>query len=189
MTRPQRYYGPLRHPVSPGSSLTGFRLILSDHATGLPVLLNAFLVYMPPPVSRCSSRTYVSLIEPGRFSLPRNGSRVGLHVGIFETCSAFTRVAACTLASSPIRDALNRGLRTFRYLHARPECFRLERGRRAGLSPAGKRRLVTAHATCCHSQSNPKLTQYLQSEAIRLRKKGEPMRNIARRYNVNHSAI
>jgi hypothetical protein len=29
---------------------------------------------------------------------------VGLHVGFFETCSAFTHVAACTRARSPSRD-------------------------------------------------------------------------------------
>src|SRR6516162_7122210 len=43
-----------------------------------------------------------------------------------EACSAFTRVAACTLARSPIVTA-NRRLQPFRYLHACPGCFRLER--------------------------------------------------------------
>src|SRR4051794_27610420 len=37
-------------------------------------------------------------------SLPREGGRVGLRIGIFEVCSAFTHVTACTLALSPIRD-------------------------------------------------------------------------------------
>ena len=32
---------------------------------------------------------------------PRKGHRVGLHIVLFEACSAFTRVAACTLARSP----------------------------------------------------------------------------------------
>src|SRR5205807_8769335 len=36
-----------------------------------------------------------------RVSLPRKGHRVGLHIVLFEACSAFTRVAACTLARSP----------------------------------------------------------------------------------------
>src|SRR5258706_15448019 len=36
------------------------------------------------------------------FSLPRYGRRVGLHIVLFEDCSAFTRVAACTLGLSPI---------------------------------------------------------------------------------------
>ena len=42
------------------------------------------------------------LTSPGRVSLPRYGSRVGLRIVLFEACSAFTRVTACTLAlSSP----------------------------------------------------------------------------------------
>jgi hypothetical protein len=48
-----------------------------------------------------------------RISLPRNGSRVDLHVVLFEACSAFTRVAACTLALSPIRDSLIEGFSHF----------------------------------------------------------------------------
>jgi len=34
-------------------------------------------------------------------ALARFLRRVGLRIGIFETCSAFTRVTACTLALSP----------------------------------------------------------------------------------------
>ena len=38
VTRHRRYYEPLRHPSTPGLSLTGVRLIITDHVTGLPVL-------------------------------------------------------------------------------------------------------------------------------------------------------
>jgi hypothetical protein len=38
ITRLQRYYEPLRHPRAPGLSLTGVRLVIPDHALGLPVL-------------------------------------------------------------------------------------------------------------------------------------------------------
>src|SRR5690349_20899868 len=38
VTRLQRYYEPLRHPSAPGLSLAGVRLIIPDHALGLPVL-------------------------------------------------------------------------------------------------------------------------------------------------------
>src|SRR6266478_2017654 len=82
---------------------------------------------MLPPLPRCSSWVYSSLILPSHVSLPRKGHRVGLHIVLFEACSAFTRVAACTLARSPIRDPLIRGLQTFRLLHACSGCFRLER--------------------------------------------------------------
>jgi len=35
----------------------------------------------------------------------------------------------------------------------------------------------------------PKLTPHQQREALRRREKGEPMREIARSYNVSHSTI
>src|SRR5207237_8270948 len=76
---------------------------------------------------------------PSRVSLPRKGHRVGLPIVLFEACSAFTRVAACTLARSPIRDPLPEGatrrLQTFRLLHACSGCFRLERIAGWGLHP------------------------------------------------------
>src|SRR6202048_5076132 len=56
---------------------------------------------MLPPLPRCSGWAYSSLILPSRVSLPRKGHRVGLHIVLFEACSAFTRFAACTLARSP----------------------------------------------------------------------------------------
>src|SRR5690349_14645107 len=68
---------------------------------------------MLPPLPRCSGWAYSSLISPSRGSLPRKGCRVGLHIVLFEACSAFTRVAACTLARSPIRDPLPEGFRHF----------------------------------------------------------------------------
>src|SRR3954453_12642478 len=100
---------------------------------------------MPPPVPRCSGWAYSSLISPDRISLPRYGGRVGLQIVLFEACSAFTRVAACTLAQSPIVTA-NQRLQPFRYLHDCSDRFRRERCRRVGLAPTGKRRLCTAHA-------------------------------------------
>src|SRR4029077_18684921 len=68
---------------------------------------------MPPPLPRCSGWAYSSLISPRRVSLPRKGHRVGLHIVLFEACSTFTRVAACTLARSPIRDPLIEGFSHF----------------------------------------------------------------------------
>src|SRR5215213_1983859 len=89
---------------------------------------------MPPPVPRCSGWASSSLISPDRISLPRYGGRVGLHIVLFEACSAFTRVAACTLAQSPIVTA-NRRLQPFRYLHDCSDCFRLEQIAGWGLHP------------------------------------------------------
>ena len=62
-----------------------------------------------------------------RISLPRNGGRVGLCNNLFEACSAFTRVRACTLALSPVRDTLHQRLQPLRCLHDCSGCFRLER--------------------------------------------------------------
>src|SRR5580704_6485064 len=82
---------------------------------------------MLPPLPRCSSWTYSSLVSPSRISLPRKGCRVGLHIVLFEACSAFTRVAAYTLARPPIRGPLYRRLQPLRHLHDCSGCFRLER--------------------------------------------------------------
>src|SRR5271169_4147148 len=84
-------------------------------------------MYVLPPVPRCSDWASSSLIAPRRISLPRSCSRVGLHIDLFGACSAFTRVAARTLAPSPICDQLHRRLQPFCYLHDCSGCFRLER--------------------------------------------------------------
>src|ERR1700746_2388409 len=68
---------------------------------------------MLPPLPRCISGALSPLIHPRRVSLPRKGRRVGLHIVLFEACSAFARVAACTLALSPIRDTLIEGFSHF----------------------------------------------------------------------------
>ena len=66
--------------------------------------------------------------SPSRINLPRYGCRVGLRIDLFEACSAFTRVTACTRALSPyFRDTLHRRLQPLRYLHDCSGCFRLER--------------------------------------------------------------
>src|SRR5712672_395794 len=61
-----------------------------------------------------------------------------------KACSAFTRVAACTLALSPIRDTLSEGFSHFVTSMTAPVASGWS-GRRVGLAPTGERRLVTAH--------------------------------------------
>src|SRR5450755_724171 len=68
---------------------------------------------MLSPLPRRSGWAYSSLCSPSRISLPRKGRRVGLRIVLFEACSAFTRVTACTLALSPIRDTLTEGFSHF----------------------------------------------------------------------------
>jgi hypothetical protein len=108
---------------------------------------------MPPPIPRCSNWAYSSLNSPSCFSLPRYGSRIGLHIFLFEACSTFTRVAACTLALSPIRDTLIEGFSHFVTSMTAPIASGWS-GCRVGLAPTGKRRLCTAHAK---SRSRPAL--------------------------------
>src|SRR5882672_11369487 len=92
--------------------------------------------------------------HPAVSAFPGRGRRVGLHIDLFEACSAFTRVAACTLARSPYFVT--------RYPKASdissPPCLLrlLPAGanRRVGLAPTGKRRLVTAHPLSCHSRKH-----------------------------------
>src|SRR5580704_19219471 len=104
---------------------------------------------MLPPLPRCSGWAYSSLISPSRVSLPRKGHRVGLRIVLFEACSAFTRVAACTLALSPIRDTHSEGFSQFVTSLAAPVASGWS-GRQVGIAPTGKRRLVTAHTPSGH---------------------------------------
>src|ERR1700745_1970122 len=82
---------------------------------------------MLPPLPRCSGWAWSSLVSPKRVSLPAFPVRVGLHIVLFEACSAFTRVAACTLARSPYVVTAIRRLQALRLLHVFSGRFRLER--------------------------------------------------------------
>jgi hypothetical protein len=87
-----------------------------------------------------------------RLNVSLRSYRVDLHIVLFEDCSAFTRVAACTLALSPIRDTLIEGFSHFVTSVTAPiasgwsDC-------RVGLAPTGKRRLCTAHTLNGHRPS------------------------------------
>src|SRR5258705_6809814 len=150
ITRLQRYYEPLRHPKAPGLSLTGFRLVRADHALGLPVLRALSLCPCCRHYPGAASGRTASITTPSRVSLPRKGRRVGLRIVLLEDCSAFTRVAACTLALSPICDTLIEGFSHFVNLHDCSDCFRLER-LPGGACTHWKRRLCTAHTHFGHS--------------------------------------
>ena len=98
----------------------GRPVVIPDRALGLPVFV-VFLVNMPPPLPRRSVWVYCFAHSPSRISLPRKGCRAGLRIVRFEDCSAFTHVAACTLARSPILDPLIRRLRHFVTSMAAPD--------------------------------------------------------------------
>src|SRR5207244_972743 len=104
---------------------------------------------MLPPLPRRSVWASYFAHSPSRISLPRKGHRVGLRIVLFEACSAFTRVAACTLALSPIRDTLSEGFSQFVTSMAAPVASGWSVCR-VGLAPTGKRRLFTAHTRTGH---------------------------------------
>jgi hypothetical protein len=99
---------------------------------------------MLSPLPRRSGWAYCFAHSPSRISLPRKGRRVGLRIVLFEACSTFTRVTACTLALSPIRDTHSEGFSYFVTSIAAPAASGWSVCR-VGLAPTGKRRLVTAH--------------------------------------------
>src|SRR5262249_6094820 len=92
---------------------------------------------MLSPLPRRSDWAYCVAHSPSRISLPRKGCRVGLRIVLFEACSAFTRVTACTLALSPIRDTHSEGFSYFVTSIAAPAASGWS-GRRVGLAPTGK---------------------------------------------------
>src|SRR6202040_1372918 len=105
---------------------------------------------MLSPLPRHSDWAYYFAHSPSRVSLPRYGSQVGLCIVLFEACSAFTRVTACTLALPPIRGTHSEGFSYFVTSIAAPVASGWS-SCRVGLTPTGKRRLCTAHAISRHT--------------------------------------
>ena len=101
VTRLPQYYKPLRHPKAPGLSLAGVRLLnrLST-PRGFPCCVRFPGVHAvaTTPAQRLGAS---SARFPSRISLPGTGVPVGLRIGIFEVCSAFIHITACTLVGSP----------------------------------------------------------------------------------------
>src|SRR5215475_15037035 len=79
---------------------------------------------------------------PSHVSLPRKGCRVGLRIVLFEACSAFTRVTACTLALPPIRGTHSEGFSYFVTSIAAPVASGWS-GCRVGLAPTYMRPRVS----------------------------------------------
>src|SRR5208282_5109843 len=92
--------------------------------------------------------------SPSRINLPRKGCRVGLRIVLFEACSAFTHVTACTLALSPSCDTHPEGFSYFVTSIAAPVASGWSNCR-VGLTPTRKRRLSTAHTQRGRRRSVP----------------------------------
>ena len=93
VTRLPRYYEPLRHPRAPSLSLTGFRLVIADHALGLPVFRALSLCtcrrhYPGAASERIASSFYFSPI--GLSGRPAHCPFRGL-LGVHSRCGLHTR--------------------------------------------------------------------------------------------------
>ena len=94
VTRLPRYYEPLRHPRAPSLSLTGFRLVIADHALGLPVFR---------ALSLCTCRRQYPGVAAGRnlrSTRPAISAFPDMAVGSAYT-SSFSRLAQRSLALRP----------------------------------------------------------------------------------------
>ena len=94
ITRLQRYYEPLRHPKAPGLSLAGFRLVITDHALGLPVFRALSLCTCCRQYPGAASGRIASLIHPAVSAFPE--------MAVGSACAlSFSRLARRSLALRP----------------------------------------------------------------------------------------
>ena len=98
VTRLPRYYEPLRHPRAPSLSLTGFRLVIADHALGLPVFRALSLCtcrrhYPGAAAGRIASLMFIQPYQPSPIGLsgrPAHCPFRGL-LGVHSRCGLHTR--------------------------------------------------------------------------------------------------
>ena len=153
VTRPRRYYEPLRHPGGPavprGRPVQGQAPSPpgASRVALIPVYRHAVVI---TPVARWV-RSLVKQPIPAVYIARQRlrpsppSCRVGVHIGHFEACSTFTRVTACLLAAWPGATRFSRRLRRLRYLHRRSDSYRLERPScRVGIAPTEDQHLSRA---------------------------------------------
>src|ERR1700679_3009931 len=93
---------------------------------------------MLSPLPRRSGWAYCFPYPPPPYQPSPKGGQVGLRIVLFEACSAFTRVTACTLALSPyFVTRFTEGFNRFVTSTIAPVASGWS-GCRAGLAPAGK---------------------------------------------------
>jgi hypothetical protein len=135
VTRLQRFYEPLRHPIEPSLSLAGVRLSSRDSPPwGFPCCVGSPCTNMPSPAPR-RDRWDMSLmarpIPTGRL-FPNDGGLPQVSDGsapAYDFSRPLQRshdITACLLATPP-SGVFSRRLRRFRYLHRRSDSYRLER--------------------------------------------------------------
>src|ERR1700737_3550001 len=98
---PSAHYEPLRHPRAPSLSLTGLRLVIADHALGLPVFRALSLCTCRRHYPGAASERIASLIRPDVSVFPE---RV-----VGPTCAlSFSRLARRSLALRPAHSRCHR---------------------------------------------------------------------------------
>jgi len=66
ITRLQRYYGPIRHPMQPSLTVTGLWLVVTcHHRTGLPVFRQSPPPRMPTPLPRRNQPDAIAISSGG----------------------------------------------------------------------------------------------------------------------------
>ena len=145
VTRLRQYYEPLRHPKRPGRSLASCQLIRTAITAGTSRVAYGPLCLHAVANTPAGRMEFYSLVRFHSLRPSPKPGRVGSCISLFEACSAFTHVTACTLAKSP-SDPLHQSLQQSRCLHCCSDCYRVERtSSRAGLTPAVDHHLFTAH--------------------------------------------
>src|ERR1039458_7045149 len=94
-------------------SLAGVRLVIADLALGLPVLRTLSLCTCRRQYPGVATGRTLRSTRPAVSAFPDMAVGSAYTSSFFEACSTFTRVAACTLALSPIRDTLIEGFSHF----------------------------------------------------------------------------
>ena len=99
-------------PKRPACSSRASGLAIPGHAMGLPVLRALSLCtccrHYPDAADGRLLRSFAQPYQPSPVRRPGRPAH-----NLFEVCTAFTCVAACTLALSPIRDTLSEGFSHF----------------------------------------------------------------------------
>src|SRR5271169_1195818 len=141
---PSAHCEPLRHPSAPGLSLTGVRLIIPDHAMGLPVLRALSLCtccrHYPGAAAGRTLRSFTQPYQPSPEGLPGRPAHCPFRglLSVHSRCGPHTRAVTKYVTSYPKASDISSPPCLLRLLPA--GAFR-----RVGFAPTGKRRLVTAH--------------------------------------------
>ena len=127
VTRLQWYYEPLRHPIAPGLSLAGLRLVVRPTARwGFPCCACFPLSYMPSSLSRRNGSVLFSLASLAVAAFPDFLAGRLPHLRISRPAQrSLTLRPACS--PSPLQNPLHQRLQPFRYLRDRSGCYRQER--------------------------------------------------------------